>query len=117
MRDSYVDCNAAAHLFHLKLLERSRNAENLPAELRAFTISTGKLAARLKSFLAECCLLSAFQDLPTTISQIFREKKKTTHTFSLSQITQRNAQQWSHKHLPSSVQGELTIKSLILAAD
>lgn len=82
MRDSYVDCNAAAHLFHLKLLERSRNAENLPAELRAFTISTGKLAARLKSFLAECCLLSAFQDLPTTISQIFREKKK-QHTHSV----------------------------------
>lgn len=90
MRDSYVDCNAAAHLFHLKLLERSRNAENLPAELRAFTISTGKLAARLKSFLAECCLLSAFQDLPTTISQIFREKKnKTPHIQFISDYSKK----------------------------
>lgn len=101
MRDSYVDCNAAAHLFHLKLLERSRNAENLPAELRAFTISTGKLAARLKSFLAECCLLSAFQDLPTTISQIFREKKKnTTHSVYLRLLKEMHNNEVTNTCLP-----------------
>lgn len=75
MRNSYANYNAAAHLFHLKRLERSRNPENLTAEPQCICHQHSQTGCQVKILLAECYLLILLQSLLTTISQVFRRQK------------------------------------------
>lgn len=75
MRNSYANYNAAAHLFHLKRLERSRNPENLTAEPQCICHQHSQTGCQVKILLAECYLFVRLQSLLTTISQVFRRQK------------------------------------------